>query len=167
MMQQDKQREIFNNWLKTHKGLLFKVVRAYGHTVDDRDDLFQEISIQLWNSVPNFRQESAETTWIYRVALFTAMGWSRKQNRDNIREQSFNETEHMLIEKAKEQDSRLEWLYEQIAGLNAIDRSLTLLLLEGYSYREMSSILGISENNVGVKINRIKKYFAQKSQELK
>ena len=73
----------------------------------------------------------------------------------------------MLIEKAKEQDSRLEWLYEQIAGLNAIDRSLTLLLLEGYSYREMSSILGISENNVGVKINRIKKYFAQKSQELK
>jgi len=165
-MQQDKQREIFNNWLKIHKGLLFKVIRAYGHSPEDRDDLFQEISIQLWNSVPNFKGESAESTWIYRVALFTAMGWSRKRKKEGLDKQSFNEAEHTLIEKTKERDSRVDWLYEQITGLNAIDRSLTLLLLEGYSYREMSSILGISENNVGVKINRIKGHLTQKSKEI-
>jgi len=164
-MHQDGQKKIFHQWLQTHKGLLFKVIRAYGQTPDDRDDLFQEISIQLWNSIPNFKGDSAVATWIYRVALFTAMGWSRRQNKHQKNKQLFDETDHALTQKTGSEDARLEWLYTHIGGLNEVDRSLTLLLMDGYSYREMSSVLGISESNVGVKINRIKKYLTQKARE--
>ena len=148
-----------------HKGLLFKVIRVYGQNPEDRDDLFQEISIQLWNSIPNYKGDSAVGTWIYKVALYTAMAWSRKQNKHTADKLTFDESEHTLTEKSKSEDARLEWVYQQIGLLNEIDRSLTLLLLDGYSYKEMSSMLGISESNVGVRISRIKKQLTQKSQE--
>lgn len=165
-MHQDQHRRVFDDWLKNHKGLFFKVIRSYSNTPEDQDDLFQEISIQVWNSIPNFKGESTVSTWIYRVALYTAMAWSRKQRKHSNDKQSFDETEHTLVGKAGVENNRLDWLYRQIGQLNKIDRSLALLLLDGYSYKEMSSIIGISESNVGVKINRIKKYLVQQSQEL-
>jgi len=164
-MDEGKQKRLFDEWLNRHKGLFFKVVRAYAVSPHDQDDLFQEISVQVWNSIPNFRGESGVATWIYRVALYSAIAWTRQEKKHHDGKQPLSGIEHTLTETAKFKDSRLDWLYEQIAQLNEIDRSLTLLLLDGFSYKEMATLLGISESNVGVKINRIKKHLTQKSQE--
>ncbi len=164
-MTEDEQKQIFSGWLKKYKGLLFKVIRAYAFNQHDREDLFQEITIQIWNSIPNFREESAASTWVYRVSLYCAISWSKREKKHNTGRQSLDGISHMLTEISSFKDGRVEWLYMQIGKLNEIDRSLTLLLLDGFSYKEMADILGISESNVGVKINRIKKDLIQKSQE--
>ncbi|WP_420627287.1 RNA polymerase sigma factor [Candidatus Leptofilum sp.] len=164
-MQEREQKQIFDTWLDEHKGLFFKIVRAYAFTPQDQEDLFQEIAIQVWDSVPGFRGESSVATWIYRVALYTAMSWTRQEKKHEDGKRPLTTIDHTLIATPAQQDERLIWLYDQIAQLNEIDRSLTLLLLDGYSYKEMASILGISVSNVGVKINRIKKHLTRKSQE--
>ncbi len=165
MINERDQKKIFNKWLKEHKGLFFKVTRAYAFSQHDREDLFQEISIQVWNSIPNFRGDSKTSTWIYRVALYTAIAWARREKKHTDVKQPLGKSTYTLTETHGSTDNLLDWLYEQIARLNEIDRSLILLLLDGFSYKEISSILGISESNVGVKINRIKKILRQKSQE--
>lgn len=152
--------DILEEWLKLHKGLIFKIVRVY--TIVERDDLFQEIIIQIWRSIPSFRQEASVTTWLYRIALNTAIKWTKKEKRYTGAE-TLDKVQHLLQENSAQADERLTWLYEEIYKLDEIDRSVTLLLLEGFSYKEMSAMLGISESNVGVKINRIKKYLISKS----
>ena len=164
-MQECEQKRIFDEWLEEHKGLFFKVVRAYAFTPQDQDDLFQEIAIQVWDSVPNFRGESSVGTWIYRVALYTAMSWARREIKHEDGKRPLTTVAHTLIATQTEPDGRLLWLYDQIAQLDEVDRSLTLLLLDGYSYKDMAAILGISVSHVGVKINRIKKHLTRKSQE--
>jgi RNA polymerase sigma-70 factor (ECF subfamily) len=151
---------ILEEWLKLHKGVIFKVVRAF--TTEDDDDLFQEIIIQVWRSIPGFRQEASVTTWLYRIALNTAIKWKKKEKKYAGAE-TLDNVQHLLLEKKMQTDDRLTWLYREISKLDEIDRSVTLLLLEGFSYKEMSAILGISESNVGVKINRIKKQLIVKS----
>ena len=162
-MDKRTQKRIFDDWLAKHKGLFFKAVRAYAFTPHDQDDLFQEIAIQVWNSIPKFRGDSGETTWIYRVALYSAIAWTKREGKHHTGKQSFDGEVHTLTRTASRSDSRLEWLYEQIEQLDEIDRSLMLLSLDGFSYKEMASILGISESNVGVKLNRIKKRLTDKS----
>ncbi len=157
-----EQQAIFDDWLARHKGLLFKVVRAYAFTAMDQDDLFQEISIQVWHSIRGFRHACAESTWLYRVSLNTAVRWSRKEHK-HIPSASLEQVAHVLQERPAQADERLAWLYEQIQRLDPIDRSVTLLLLDNCSYKEMAAILGITESNVGVKINRIKKYLITQS----
>ncbi len=164
-MEESEQRRIFDEWLGRHRGLLFKVVHAYGFTSHDRDDLFQEIATQVWNSIPRFRAESAVTTWLYRVALNSALAWSRKERKHRDQTETLAEQEPALREISRPEDPRLGWLYEQIAQLDHVDRSLTLLLLDGYSYREMAETLGISESYVGVKINRIKNHLKNLTKE--
>ena len=93
-MKDKEQRCIFEDWLHKHKALLFKIVRAYAFAAEDRDDLFQEIAIQIWKSVPNFRNESAVTTWLYRIALNTAIRWKSKEKK-NIA--SVLELDHSLV----------------------------------------------------------------------
>ena len=159
-MTEKERHEILEKWLKLHKGLIFKVVRAY--TVEDHDDLFQEIVIQVWHSIPSFRQEASVTTWLYRIALNTAIRWSKKEKR-HAGAEALDKVQHLLQETRAPADERLTWLYGEIYKLDEIDRSIILLVLEGFSYREMSGILGISESNVGVKINRIKKQLIAKS----
>ena len=161
-MTEKKQKHIFENWLGQHKTLLFKVVRAYAFTAMDQDDLFQEIMIQVWHSIPTFRQESSVTTWLYRISLNTAIKWIRKE-RKHYQAETLDSVLHILQESRTQVDDRLAWLYEEIYRLDKIDRSITLLLLDNFSYKEMAGILGITESNVGVKINRIKKYFISKS----
>ncbi len=156
LMEVSEQSRVFDEWLSQHKGLLFKVVHAYAFTSHDREDLFQEIATQIWNSVPRFRGESAVTTWLYRVALNSALAWSRKERKHRDQSQLLSDGERALRERPRVEDSRLGWLYDQISQFDHVDRSLTLLLLDGYSYREMAETLGISESYVGVKINRIK-----------
>lgn len=159
-MTEKEQLDILEEWLRLHKGVIFKVVRAY--TVEDYDDLFQEIIIQVWRSVPAFRQEASVSTWLYRISLNTAITWSKKE-RKHAGAETLDKVEHLLQDNRTQIDPRLTWLYGEIHKLDEIDRSVTLLLLEGFSYKEMSAILGISESNVGVKINRIKKQLIARS----
>jgi len=161
-MEHKQQKQIFEIWLNKHKGLFFKFVRAYAFTVNNQDDLFQEIALQVWRSIPNFRGESTETTWIYRVAMNTSIAWTKKERKHSDGKQPLEQIEYLLKE-TDFHDSRLDWLYAQIGRFNEIDKALTLLLLDGFSYKEMSKMLGISESNVGVKINRIKKRLIEKS----
>ena len=162
-MDEQRQTEVFDRWLESHRGLLFKVVRAYAAAPQDQEDLFQEIAFQVWDSIPNFQWNSAETTWIYRVALYSAIAWSKREKKHSERSQALDGVEHTLLAKPETRDGRLDWLYGQIRELDEIDRSLTLLLLDGFSYKEMAATLGISESNVWVKINRIKKRLAQRT----
>ncbi len=154
-MTEREQRRIFEQWLGEHRGIFFKIVRAYAFTPADQDDLFQEISLQVWKSIPDFRGESKASTWIYRVALYAALAWTRREKRQPAT-QPLAAVEYTLTIRAEPIDERLDWLYDQIAGLEPVDRSLCLLLLDGFSYREMAEMVGISESNVGVKIHRIK-----------
>lgn len=164
-MDEREQKRIFDEWLSRHKSLLFSVVHAYAFTSHDRDDLFQEIITQVWNSVPRFRAESAVTTWLYRVALNSSLAWTRREKKHRGRAETLNGTEPALTEPARTRNPRLDWLHEEIAQMDHVDRSLTLLLLDGFSYRDIAETLGISENNVGVKITRIKTRLIDKSKE--
>jgi len=164
-MQFQEQKKIFTMWLDKHRGLLFKVLRSYAFTQQDQEDLFQEIAIQVWRSIPNYKGESAETTWLYRVALYSAITWSRQEKKHRDGQQSLDGVAHILTVKHENQDPRLAWLYEQIRVLDEIDRSVMLLFLDGFRYKEMATILGISESHVGVKINRIKKYLMDQLEE--
>jgi RNA polymerase sigma-70 factor (ECF subfamily) len=150
-----KRNQVFEEWMEAHKAILFKVARAYGATHADREDLFQQIALQVWNSVEAFRGEAKVTTWIYQVALNTALAWNRKERKHWWGRQDLQAATGLLISPA-DRDPRLEWIYQRIAELDEVSRSLALLMLDGFSYRDMSQILGLSESNVGVKINRIK-----------
>ena len=159
-MNTDENKKFLQHWLTQHQGLLSKVLRTHAFTQHDQEDLLQEITFQLWKSIATYttcKEEVAETTWIYRVALYTAIGWTRKEKTHRRRKQSLDGSEHLLTQPVKSTDKRLEWLYERIAELNDADRSLTIMMLDGCSYTEMATVMGITENHVGVKINRIKK----------
>jgi|SRR5687768_7018320 RNA polymerase sigma-70 factor (ECF subfamily) len=154
---------IFGEWLAGHKGILFKVVHAYAFEHADRQDLFQEVVIQVWRSVDAFRGDSSVPTWMYRVALNTAIAWNRKEHKHQRGKQPLHILEGLLTTASTDgRDPRLEWLYRQIAELKDVDRSVALLLLDGFSYREIAAIVGITESNVGVKINRIKSALADR-----
>jgi RNA polymerase sigma-70 factor (ECF subfamily) len=163
----DTERDrIFNEWLAGHKGILFKVVHAYAFEHADRQDLFQEIAIQVWRSVDAFRGDSAVPTWMYRVALNTAIAWTRKEGRHQRGKEQLEVAEGLLTTAAAaHRDPRVEWLYHQIAQLKEVDRSVALLLLDGFSYKEIADVTGLTESNVGVKINRIKSALAGKAEE--
>jgi len=159
------QTELFKSWLSQYSSILFKVVRVYTRSDMDGDDLFQEIAIQVWESIPRYRNECAESTWIYRIALNTALKWTRSKQKHQRSIDSIALEQRILTEVNHRQDDRLAWLYTEISRFDKVDRSITLLLLDGFSYKEMAEIIGISESNVGVKINRIKKALIKKSEE--
>lgn len=161
-MREAEQNQILEGWLNQHKGVVFKVVRAYAYGVMDREDLFQEILLQVWRSIPSFRRESSATTWIYRIALNTAIKWVKKE-RNHQKTGDIEGAKWLVTVHEDPADERLQWLYQEIIKLDPIDRSITLLLLDDLTYKEMSDILGISLSNVGVKINRIKKYLSSRS----
>jgi RNA polymerase sigma-70 factor (ECF subfamily) len=162
----DSERDrIFGEWLAGHKGILFKVVHAYAFEHADRQDLFQEVAVQVWRSVDAFRGESSVPTWMYRVALNTALAWTRKEGRHQGGKEPFEGMEDLLTTPSEKRDPRVEWLYHQIAQLKDVDRSVALLLLDGFSYKEIAGITGLTESNVGVKINRIKSVLVDKRME--
>ncbi|MFT7678322.1 MAG: RNA polymerase sigma-70 factor (ECF subfamily) [Planctomycetota bacterium] len=163
-MNDTDQRRTLDEWLSAHRGLLFKVVRAYAFDAHDREDLFQEVAFQLWNSIPNFRGDSKASTWVYRVALYAGIEWSRKERRRSDKQERLDVSEHGQGLTLPDEDGRVAWLYGRIAQLEPLDRSLMLLVLEGLSYREMAQTLGISESNVGAKISRIKQALSQQTE---
>ena len=125
---------------------------------------FRISAYKVWTSVPNFKKQSAVSTWLYRIALNTTFKWIRKEKKFN-KEKDQNEMGHILYDPMTESDDRLDWLYSEIKKLDEVDRSITLLMLDGYSYKEMAEMLGITAGNIGVKINRIKKHLITQSEQ--
>src|SRR5262245_14162318 len=141
----DSERDrIFEDWLAGHKAILFKVVRAYAFEHADRQDLFQEVAIQVWRSVDAYRGDASVPTWMYRIALNTAISWTRRQDRHQRGKQSLDLVGGLLAASSAEADPRVEWLYRQIAQLKDVDRSVALLMLDGFAYKEIAAIAGIS-----------------------
>ena len=164
-MTADEQEAIFRRWLDEHVGLMVKVVRGCASTPQDQDDLLQDILLQIWSSIPSFRGEAKETTWIYRVAFNTALAWRRAERRRREGHERFLKFDATPQAQPSHVDCLLEQeiverLYAAIRQFPKVDASLALMHLYGLSYQEMAEVLGISENYVGVKLNRIRKQLA-------
>jgi RNA polymerase sigma-70 factor (ECF subfamily) len=163
-MTAQQQEAIFRRWLDAHLGLMLKVVRGCA-APQDQDDLFQDVLLQVWLSIPAFRGEAKETTWIYRVAFNTALAWRRGERRRREGQELFLKSEAPPQVQPSHVDALAEQeivarLYAAIRQLPKVDASLTLMHLDGLSYQEMAEVLGISENYIGVKLNRIRKELA-------
>ncbi len=138
--------------IEEHAGILHKVCRIYQSSIG-YDDLYQEIVIQLWKSFDSFKGNSKISTWIYRVALNTAITFFKKKKIE------FSEIDntHYEAEETDEYDTgKSKQMYQAIALLNDIEKALIFLYLEGKNYEEISNTLGITEGNTRVKMNRIK-----------
>jgi RNA polymerase sigma-70 factor (ECF subfamily) len=159
-------QDVFIDLVNAHRGILYKICRMYGATEPDRQDLFQDIVIQLWRSYPSFRGEAAFSTWLYRIALNTAISDLRKQRRYAI---SVDPDELSIpaqdIQYATDKEEQLQQLYAAIDRLTKVEKALTMLYLEDKSYQEMEEILGISQNHLRVKIHRIKEKLRKMTKE--
>ena len=165
-MTAQEREAIFRRWLDAHLGLILKVVRGFAVAPQDQDDLFQDILLQIWSSIPAFRGEARETTWIYRVAFNTALAWQRGERRRRQGHETFLKFDVSPKMQPSHADALpeqeiVEQLYAAIRQLPKVDASLALMHLDGLSYQEMSEVLGISENYIGVKLNRIRKQLAE------
>ena len=143
--------------LQDNQNIVHKVCSLYTNNRDAHKDLFQEITIQLWKAYPKFRGESKFSTWMYRVALNTAITLYRKSKR-TIQTQDYESVIFKI--KADEYDAteeeQLKLMYKAVKQLGDIDKALVFLYLEDKDYREISETLGITEVNARVKMNRIK-----------
>jgi RNA polymerase sigma-70 factor (ECF subfamily) len=155
-------QEEFVRQVQANQGIIQKICSLYGQTRLDREDLFQEIVVQLWKAVPKFQEQSKFSTWLYRVALNTAISDFRKKKRSL----PVSETELASLEIKSEisevnREERLNTMYVAISRLPEIDKAMVMLYLEDKSYEEMEDILGIGANNLRVKMNRTKEKLRQ------
>ena len=138
--------------INENSGIIHKICRLYRDSKEDREDLFQEITFQLWKAYPFFKENSKLSTWLYKIAFNTAVANYRKKR------PSINYVPILpdYSDDKNEQDDRQEQLFAVIKQLNEGDRAILSLYFEELSNREIAEIIGISENNVSVKMNRIK-----------
>ena len=150
----------FRDWLTRYRPLLFKIVRGFADTRQDEEELFQDILVQLWQSADRFGGGCADSTWVYRVAFNTAMGWSRSVKRRQARH---TEVENIdtLPAPALPDMTRIEDLYAAIRQLPAAETALIMMHLDGASYREMAAVMGLSETNIGAKLTRARGRLAE------
>ncbi|HZK95700.1 MAG TPA: RNA polymerase sigma factor [Prolixibacteraceae bacterium] len=142
--------------INKHEGILQKICNIYFYRNPYKEDYYQEILIRLWKAYPSFRNDSAFSTWLYRVAINTAIDIIRKQNlRPKYTELSKYDYNIVDGESNSESDQK-DKLYQAINHLSDIEKAIILLHLEAYTYKEIGEIIGISESNAGVRINRIK-----------
>ena len=146
----------FISLINTHQGLIHKICIMYENDPDVRNDLFQEIVFQLWKSFSSFRGEAKITTWMYRIALNTAISGFRKQTR-NVKTEDLKEL-HLNISDSWEYDGEedIQRLHRAIRQLSEIERAMIMLALEEVPYEEIAETIGITQNNVRVRMNRIR-----------
>jgi RNA polymerase sigma-70 factor (ECF subfamily) len=156
-MTDSRQKDQFLDILEKNIGILIKIARAYANTIHDKEDLINDITLELWKSFGRFNGDSKISTWIYRVALNTSMNYKRKKEKDKLlflddlkRFESLN----WLVEQ--QDSSHSDILYQCIDELNELNKAIILLYLDGNSHDEISDITGISKTNVGTRIGRIK-----------
>ena len=159
MMNKTEQQATFDTWLREHAAILHHVANGFASGAD-RHDLMQELMLALWRAVPAFRAASQPSTFIFRVTHNAALTWKRAERSYRRRLDSYQELQPSAglsddASAASSTDS-LELLYGAIRRLEPLDRSLVLLQLDGVSYAQIAEIHGLSESNVGVRLNRLK-----------
>jgi RNA polymerase sigma-70 factor (ECF subfamily) len=144
----------FLQLIHDHQGIVYKVSALYRDGKEDREDLFQEIVYQLWKSYPAFGGASKVSTWIYRIALNTAITVYRKPRLKVTHYPDLPAHLHPLQEDNVSANE--EQLFEALRNLSDSEKAIIALYLEELSYREMAAVTGLSETNIGVRLNRIK-----------
>ena len=148
----------FENLIYENQSLIIKVCKFYCHSQTDIDDLFQDITINLWRGLSSFKGKSKLSTWIYRVSINTAISRSMKLSRNKLIYPGKLPEKDVFDPDEKPGDEPLvKALYQAIDQLKPIEKAIILLHLEEKPYRDISEIIGISEKNVGVKLVRIRK----------
>jgi len=150
-----KQQE-FITLIKENEGVIFKVTLVYTFNEEDQKDLYQEIVYQLWKSFDSFRGDAKISTWMYRIALNTAITNLKKEKRSGKKVPIDDDLLSRIDHIDTLMDERIKVLYIHIKKLNTIEKGIVLLYLEGKSYDEISTITGFSTTNVGTRLNRIK-----------
>lgn len=146
-------QEEFLSLILQHQGMLHKICRLYRDSPEDREDLFQEIVYQLWKSVPGFQGQAKISSWIYRIALNTALAAFRKKGPRLTYPATLPDTASSTTAATSD---RQEQLFAALKQLSDAEKAIIALYLEELSYQEIAAIIGIEENYVGVKLNRIK-----------
>jgi RNA polymerase sigma factor (sigma-70 family) len=152
------EKDRFISIIKDHKRIIYNVIYAYCRNHEDRKDLEQEVTIHLWKSLKTYNNAFKLSTWIYRIALNVAISHYRKdhkrlENNTSIDEGIFRIAEDQSDEEYKD---KIELLYQFINKLDDFNKAIIILYLDNNSYKDISEILGITESNVGTKVNRIK-----------
>ena len=151
----DRENE-FVQVIQQNEGVIFKITTIYTDNREDQEDLYQDIVYQLWKSFDSFRNESKFSTWMYRIALNTALTRIKKNKRKGhsvaIDRVVLSQTEFYDTEF----EERIKMLYAQIHQLNILEKGIMLLLLEGKKYDEIAEITGMTSSNIGTRISRIK-----------
>ena len=158
-MNSTEQNARFVEWARTYEAILWKIARSYA-PAGEHEALHQDLLIALWHAAPLYRDEAKPSTFIYRVALNSALNWSRSRTRYGQRHVTLDEKSAQAPAResgAGERERQVEQLYAALAALSEADRSIALLYLDELSYREIADVLGITESNVGVRLNRVKK----------
>jgi RNA polymerase sigma-70 factor (ECF subfamily) len=149
-------RDRFQGLVEGHRKILYKVCNSYCRNRDDRDDLAQEIIVQLWRSFGKFDGRCRFSTWMYRIALNVAISFYR---REGTRTRCVISGEEHLLEatdETKNEPEEIRLLYQFIDGLDPLNKALVLLYLDGNNYEDIAGVVGISETNVATKISRLK-----------
>lgn len=154
-------KETFTTAIKDNEGSIYKIASVYTNSVEDRNDLVQEIIYQLWKSFDTFSQKSGLSTWMYRVAMNVAIyhlkSAKRRVQTVSIDDQLLNCRE---VDNSDEEE-RWKLLKQNVDKLNLLDKGIVILYLEGKSHEEIAEIVGISISNVGTKLSRIKEKLRQ------
>jgi len=168
----DPHESTFASWLEEHGAILRQLSRVYAPQPTDADELQQEMMVQLWRSVPRFTGRAKPSTWIYRVCLNTGLTWQRTSQRREARVVPVPEPIDSAVSGEvdpagrEEQDDLMDRLMAAVRSLPTAQRSLVVLALDDLSYREIAEITGMTENHVGVALNRARKALATKMEEI-
>jgi RNA polymerase sigma factor (sigma-70 family) len=154
-------QERFQSLVEEHKKILYKVCNSYCRNRDDREDLAQEIIVQLWRSFGSFDERYRFSTWMYRIALNVAISFYRRESTRTRHVISDEEQLLQAIDDRESQPEDIRLLYQFIGGLDPLNKALILLYLDGNGYREIADVVGISETNVATKISRLRKIMKQ------
>lgn len=155
---------LFKQVLEENKDRIYRICCAYERNTIDRDDLYQEIAINIWKNLDKFEGRSAISTWIYRIAVNTSLMHIKKESRRNSSKTDLDENSLNIAEPPNddreekiETGKKIEILNECINELGTLDRLIISMVLEDLSYKEIAEVTGLTVNNTGVRINRIKK----------
>lgn len=151
-------KDFYKQFILPYAGIIIKICRAYTDSEEDFQDYYQETCLQLWKSRNNFKGNSKWSTWVYRISLNVSLSLLRKDKKINKNSNELPEISGDLHSEENPFNSEsLKLLYSAIKKLSEADRAIILLYLEENSYQEIAEITGLSSNNIGVKITRIKK----------
>lgn len=159
MKKQEHTEASFLQAVTENTGLIYKVCYMYAEDSDHLNDLYQEVMANLWQGFAGFKGDSKISTWIYRIAINTCVSFMRRHGRHEGHV-PLDEMTTGVIDESQERASQLRMMYEMISRLGRIDKAVIMLWLDEYSYDEISSMTGISRNNVASRIHRIKQRLA-------